>query len=428
MNGTLKTLRRDSLLHNSFFLILATGVVAGLGFVFWLIAARIFSPRDIGLATTLISVMNMIGLLSLFGFDVAFIRFLPTSKQRNKKISTGLCIVGGAAILFALGFLVITPSFAPSLLFIRDGVVAPIVFIFFCVCSALSLLTDAVFVAMRKAQYTFFVGIINWCIRLALPFFLVHAGALGLFIAFGCSQMIACIVGIAVLIWKFDYRPYAAIHTDVLRHMGSYSIINYIGGILNLVPVTLLPIIILNRLGPDQAAFFYIAMLFGNLLYAIPWSITRALFAEGSHDTQTLVAGSIRSARLIGIFLIPAILVYVFAGDMILHLFGKQYSAESFAFLRILAVAGVAVSGYAVLGSFFRITKDPRWLILINGLYAATIIGLSYALLSHALVGIGIAWLCGNIVACIASVIALHVANASKNGDHFEEEVLAHAR
>ncbi len=427
MKEKLKTLSRDSLLHNSFFLILATGVVAGLGFVFWLIAARIFSSQDIGLATTLISVMSMIGLLSLLGFDVAFIRFLPTSKQRDKKISTGIFVVGGVATLLAMAFLVLIPSFTPSLSFVRQGILAPILFTGFCVFTALSLLADAVFVAMRKSHYTFFVGIINWGVRLMLPLMLVHAGALGLFIAFGFSQCIAFLVSIALLMRKFDYHPIAAINTDVLKHMGSYSVINYLGGIMNLLPVTLLPIIILNHLGPEQAAFYYIAMLFGNLLYAIPWSTTRALFAEGAHDEKTLVANSIRSTKMIALFLIPAIVVYVCAGDLILHLFGKQYSAEGFTFLRILALSGIAVSVYAVLGSFFRVTKDSRWLMLINGSYAATIIGLSYLLLPYELVGIGIAWLCGNIVASIVSLIVLRVAADKAKGDnHLPEEVLIH--
>lgn len=426
MKEKLKTFSKDSLLHNSFFLILATGVVAGLGFVFWLIAVRIFSSQDIGLATTLISVMSMIGLLSLLGFDVAFIRFLPMSKQRDKKISTGLFIVGGVATLSALLFLLLIPSFAPSLHFIREGIVAPILFICSCVFTALSLLTDAVFVAMRKAHYTFFVGIINWCVRLILPLACMHMGALGLFISFGFSQFIACIVGILLLIWKFDYHPLMTINTDVLKRMGSYSVINYLGGICNLLPTTLLPIIILNHLGPDQAAFYYIAMLFGNLLYAIPWSITRALFAEGAHDEKTLVTNSIRSAKMIALFLTPAMLVYLFAGDLILHLFGKQYSAEGFMFLRILAISGIAVSACAILGSFFRVTKDARWLILINGAYAVTVITLSYMLLSYELVGIGIAWLCGNIVAAIVSLFALSIARNTVYSDHVSEEEVLH--
>jgi Na+-driven multidrug efflux pump len=129
---------------------------------------------------------------------------------------------------------------------------------------------------------------------------------------------------------------------------------------------------------------------------------------------------------MIALFLIPAMLVYVFAGDLILHLFGKQYSAEGFTFLRILAISGIAVSACAVLGSFFRVTKDARWLILINGAYAVTIITLSYMLLSYELVGIGIAWLCGNVVAVIVSLFALRIARNTVYDDHVPEEEVLH--
>ncbi len=422
MIARLKILAGDSLLYNSFFLIMATGVVAGLGFIFWLIAARIFSPADIGLATTLISVMNMIGLLSLFGFDVAFIRFLPTSKQRDKKINTGLVVASAAAFVFSVLFLLFIPSFAPSLSFIREHTLNETLFVVFCMATALGLLVDSIFVAMRQAHYSLLVGIINWCARLVLPFVLAHRGAAGLFIAFGCSQIIALGVSIAILVVRFSYRPRCIVHIDVLKIMGGYSLINYVGGIFNLLPVTLLPIIIVNQLGAAQAAFFYIAMLFANLLYAIPWSITRALFAEGAHDTETLVANSIRSARLIALIMIPAMVVYLCGGGYLLHLFGKAYSAEGFAFLRILAISGVAVGAYAVLGSFFRITKDSRWLMVINGMYAATIIGCSYLLLSWGLVGIGVAWLLGNGVACAMSYAVLRRAPDIRIKDQLPRE------
>ena len=79
MKTHIQTLFKNTLFRNSFYLMLATAVMAGFGFFFWLIVARMFSTANIGLATTLISVMNMIAMLSLVGFDVTFVRFLPNS-------------------------------------------------------------------------------------------------------------------------------------------------------------------------------------------------------------------------------------------------------------------------------------------------------------------------------------------------------------
>ena len=50
---------------------------AGSGFFFWLIAARFYSTADIGLASAIISAMGLISMLSLLGFDISLVRFLP---------------------------------------------------------------------------------------------------------------------------------------------------------------------------------------------------------------------------------------------------------------------------------------------------------------------------------------------------------------
>jgi len=53
-----KRIMNDSLYKNSIYLMISTGIMAVLGFVFWLVIARLFNTHDVGLATTIISVMG----------------------------------------------------------------------------------------------------------------------------------------------------------------------------------------------------------------------------------------------------------------------------------------------------------------------------------------------------------------------------------
>jgi len=67
----------DPLFKNAYFLMFSSLTSAGSGFFFWLIAARFYSTADIGLASAIISAMGLISMLSLLGFDISLVRFLP---------------------------------------------------------------------------------------------------------------------------------------------------------------------------------------------------------------------------------------------------------------------------------------------------------------------------------------------------------------
>ena len=67
-------LKGDHLVQNSFFIMLSTATMGGLGFLFWVLNAHLFNPAQIGIATTLISAAALISYLSLLGFNSTFIR------------------------------------------------------------------------------------------------------------------------------------------------------------------------------------------------------------------------------------------------------------------------------------------------------------------------------------------------------------------
>lgn len=408
MKKHLHNLFQDSLFRNSFYLMLATAVMAGFGFFFWLISARLFSTEDIGLATTLISVMNMIALLSLIGFDSAFVRFLPNSDQKNDQLNTGLILVGLTAFILAFLFIIFVPEISPRISFISENSLIALAFIIFCVMSALNILTDSVFLADRQTKFTLIINTVFSVIKMVLPFAFIGWGALGVFTAAAVAQTIGFVLSIAVMMRKFDYRPAFTISKEILKLVRTYCFSNYVAVILNLLPIALLPIIITNNLGPEQAAYYYIVMMIANLLYVIPQATTKSLFAEGSNDEKAININIKKSIKIISVLLIPAIIVLVLGGKYILGFFGKEYSTQGVDFLYIVAIAGIPIAVYSIFMSLLRVKKDLRGLIITNVFYAGSIIGLSYTLLPMGLIGIGIAWLAGNITAGVVAYCMFH--------------------
>ena len=101
--------KTNVLFANSINLMLASGITAGFGFIFWIIVAHSFRTETVGLATTLLSVASLLSLLGLAGFDTIFIRFLAKSKSRNEHINSGLVIAGVVSSLIAGLFCLLVP-------------------------------------------------------------------------------------------------------------------------------------------------------------------------------------------------------------------------------------------------------------------------------------------------------------------------------
>src|SRR5690349_5536369 len=106
------------LLVNASSLIGTTAVTSGLGFVYWWVAARRFSPTAIGAASASLSAMTLLGGASLLGLDTLLVTELPRQpKQAGSIISTALLVVGvagtGAGFLFALLASNLSPEFHP---------------------------------------------------------------------------------------------------------------------------------------------------------------------------------------------------------------------------------------------------------------------------------------------------------------------------
>jgi len=112
---------RSSLFANSLYLMLATGAVTGLGFVFWVIIARSYSAETVGVATTLLSLSGLISLLSLAGFDTTLVRFLPRSSRKNDYINSGLMVVAALSIVLSLGGIGLLRWTSPSTRTRRGG-------------------------------------------------------------------------------------------------------------------------------------------------------------------------------------------------------------------------------------------------------------------------------------------------------------------
>ncbi len=404
---TLRSLMKDSLYGNSIYLILSTAIMAVLGFFTWILIAKFFTPHQVGLATTLISITSLIANLSLMGLNVGMIRYLPTSARKNERINTTFIIVIITSVIASLIYLAGIDIFSPKLNFVKSNFLLIALFVLFIVVFSLDLITESIFIAYRKSSY---VLIKNACIsilKLGLPFLLISLAFYGIFLAISLATSAALIISIVILIKKLNYKFSPQINGEIVKSMAKFSFGNYIAASLTQLPNLILPIMITNQLNPKTSAFYYVSMMIANFLYVIPSATAESLFAEGSHNEKSLKSNSIRATKIILGLATPAVLFIIIFGKFILSFFGEEYATQGYPFLVMLAVSTIFLAATRIFATILKINHKIKELIISYIISTFFILFFSYSFLQFGLIGIGYAWLLGKMILAVCLFISV---------------------
>jgi O-antigen/teichoic acid export membrane protein len=398
----------DNLFRNSVYLMLTTALGAALGFFFWLIVAHVFNPDEVGIGTTLISAMTLISSISLLGFNSTFIRVLPTSDNRNNQINTGSILVIITAALMAGIYILLVPYIVPKLDIVEQNGWYVAGFIVMVALASINSLTDSIFIAYRSAKYTLMTdGVVTAGTKLLLPLFFIGLGAYGVFASAGLAAALGMVASILYLIFLFGYKPEFRIDKKTLKSVFRYSFVNYIANLLSIIPTLILPIIIIDSLGAASEADYYLAFMIASLIYAISVAVSQSLFAEGSYGSSSLRKLLKDSSILLAVLTVPAALLFIFLGPIILGFFGKSYNLGGSSIVILFALAAPIVAGYNIAGSLLRIRHQINALLIMDFLYAISVIGFTIFWVGKGLEWVGIAWLAGNFIAVLFGFVVL---------------------
>lgn len=399
----LKNLLNDSLYKNSYFLMTNTIVGAGAGYIFWLVVARFYSPLELGLATAIISAINLIAMFSVFGLDFGLIRYLPDEEDKQSLINSCLTMVGLSSLVITLIFLLGLNLWSPPLVFIRENIIYLILFIIFTLSISLLSLQSNVFIAFRNTKYVFIQNLIT-TLRLPLVILLIGFGVLGVFFSYGVGIFMALIIGPKFIAKIYpSYRLKPTIKKSILSEMLNYSFGNYLATVFETAPRYILPLLIVFILDVESAAYFYISWSISALLLMVPRATSFSLFAEGSFDKNNLRKNAIKAIRFIFLLLIPMICGVLFFGNYVLSIFGDVYSKNAFQMLLLLAIASIPYSVNATYITTKRVNKKTNVIINTYGFIAIFTIVVSYLLMIKiGLIGVGIAWISAQSIVALA--------------------------
>ena len=403
-------LANDSLYRNSIYLMLSTGVMTFLGFFFWIINTHLYSAEQVGIGTTLISVMTLISGFSILGLGNGLIKYLPTSDRKNKKINTSFTLVALMSILISVIYLIFLKTFSPKLLFVRENIIFSLLFILSVVFFSLNTISETVFMAYRSSKFVLIKNVIISVVKLILPIFLVALGAYGIFMSTGIAIAVAFLFSLIILKLRFGFLLKPIIERSIVKRMTIFSLGTYAAVLISGLPATILPILITNLMGAKFSAYFYLDMMVAALLYVIPVATSQALFVEGSYSETELKVHLKKAIKIISIIIIPAIIIIFLFGNYILLAFGKEYSNEGFILLKFLSISGVFISINGIGNAILFVKHKIKLLILVCLIATTVILSLSAILMkinSFGIIGVGIGWTVGQGITALIYLLLI---------------------
>jgi len=408
---SIKKLYKVSLYRNAGYLMLNSIIGAVLGFIFWILAARFYSISEVGFASALIAAMGLINSSSLLGFNIGLVRFLPDEQDKKGMINSCFTTICICSIVMAIVFVLGTPFWSPALSFLVKDFKFLLTFVVFTTVISLFMLQGRIFVALRSAKFTFVQQTIMQVLKISLVMVFASIGTWGILFSWGIAALVALTIGNLSLLRKISpgYFPQLIIKKKVINEMTHYSLGNYIAEVIGSLPVYILPLMIVNILGPESSAYFRIAYGVASVLFMILMAMILSLFAESSAEPEKLRVNTIKTIKFILTILIPAIILFLFLGDKILFLFGKEYSESALKLLRILTLSTFLLGITELYVVIKRVELEIRPVIRVYLLMTIlTLIGCFGLIHRFGLTGVGIGWVLGyGIVALVTGISIL---------------------
>src|SRR5882724_9235528 len=222
-----KHIMTDPLYKNSLFSMASTFLLGGLGFVFWIIIARLYKTESVGIATTLISVMTLLSSFTILGLNVSLNRYLPKSTNKNDLINSSFVVVTFVTLLTSSIFLLGVQILSPQLVFLQSNLFYGILFVFFVIFCSWNILVESIFMAFRTAENILIKNIIISTLKLLLPFVLIAFGAYGIFASTASAFAVGALFSLVVLITKFKIKFSTSVNVSLIKETSAYSFANY---------------------------------------------------------------------------------------------------------------------------------------------------------------------------------------------------------
>jgi O-antigen/teichoic acid export membrane protein len=333
---------RGRVVHDSALMLTTTVLMALSGSLFWAVAARTSDQVDVGLAGSVIAATVTFSYLSLLGLNHTLIKMLPHSRAPRMLVyqATGLVFAAGAVL--AVVYLVVMRWVSPSIAAVFEHPLEQVSFVVIVAASGVNLLSDAILLSVGALVRNLLInGVLMGALKVLLPFALAQLGAFGLVACVGISSVVAAALSIVVAVSKL--APSRSGTAGLRRALG-FAGAGYVASVANMLPILILPTMVLQRLGADVNAVYFICFQIASLLNAVAYTINSSSFAHASrrpHEAAEVVRTTLR--LLLGAVAVGALALAATA-PWLLAIFGQVYREQGTVTLQLMAFASLPLA------------------------------------------------------------------------------------
>ena len=394
-----QTLAPLSQVSNGLALIASKAITMGLGFAFWVLAARLFAPREVGVAAGVVAAMMLCTQLAQFGFGSAFITHFPQLKRRpGRLLDTSFTLVAALGAGCGLLFVLIASFALRQLNVVAGSPGFALLFVAASVFGTLGILFDQIATSLRRGEQAlarnvaFGVGTLALLVPLALLAG-THSSE-SVFLPWAAAGLPATVIGV----WQLRralpaYRPRLAVDRPLSRELVRAGLPNYVLTLAERTPGLILPVIVAELLSPGANATWYAIWMMAWVIYIVPVQVGMTIFAEISHDPSA-VRESVRRGILCSLGVGAAgALVLGLGAHRILTVLGHHYAQGGAGPLRVLLLAFLPLTFMQAYFSSCRARRRLGEAIVTGWASAVASVGLAAAAgVTHGLIGMAVAW------------------------------------
>lgn len=400
-----------SMLESSLNLIGGKVATMGLGFVFWLLAARLFSVTEVGLAAGAVAAVMLCTQLALVGLGSAVIVHFPAHQRApSKLLDTAFTMVALSALAAGGVFMLIATWFFDELSIVAAVPLFAFAFLSMSVLGTAGILFDQISTALRRGDQALGRALLFGPVSISLLAVLAvagdAAGAVTIFSTWVGGALAACLLGCVQLrrcLSRYRYRP--RLHQDLARRLLRIGLPNHALTLTERAPGLVLPIVVTELISPTANAAWYSAWMMAWVVYIVPIQVGLTTFAEAAHRPESLpklVRHAIRSSLVLGGI---GAVVLVAVAPHVLSLLGPAYASAGTTPLRILVFAVVPLT---FVQAYFVQCRSTGRLVEATAVGAASgvvsIAGAALAATTYGLNGMAAVWLATQ---CVTAACAL---------------------
>lgn len=396
---------RDFFVRGANALMLSTVLSSAFGFAFWVVAARVYSPHELGQDSAAISALLMLSNFAQLNLFFGLTRFVPIAGRFARRLvvaAYAACSV--ASVLLAAGFLLIAPHFS-DLEMLARGPGAKAIFIGAVVLWGLFALQDAVLAGSRKADWIPVENALFGLVKLGSLLLVAGHIRAGVFTSWNVAVLLA-VVPVNYLLFRRVLPRAAATaegHTLHLTRVARFVAVDYVGTLFLQLYTTALPLLVVALLGAEANGRYYVAYVIVSALDLLSVNLATSLLVEGARDEGQLGVLSRRTVRRVVAIVVPAVAFMVLSASYLLAVFGAQYAEGSSTTLRLLALGSLPRAVGIVYMSTLRVRRRVSGVVLIQAGTATVIIVAAAGFAPWlGVIGVALAWLLGHTAVAVA--------------------------